>query len=133
MAVGGTNYTATLDNNGGWTVTVPNSAFAADGSVPVVVTTPGLDGSTVTTTQAVLVDRTPSVLTINPVTSDNVVSGSEANSAEISGTASVSEAGRAVAITLNGVNYNAFVQADGRCQWPYRPLTCGRWRTALKP
>ncbi len=114
VAVGGTNYIATLDNNGGWTVRVPNSAFAADGSVPVVVTTPGLDGSTVTTTQAVLVDRTPSVLTINPVTSDNVVSGSEANSAEISGTASVSEAGRAVAITLNGVNYSAFVQADGR-------------------
>ena len=114
VAVGGINYIATLDNNGGWTVTVPNGAFAADGSVPVVVTTPGLDGSTVTTTQAVLVDRTPSVLTINPVTSDNVVSGSEANSAEISGTASVSEAGRAVAITLNGVNYSAFVQADGR-------------------
>lgn len=106
--------TATIDTaDGSWSITPNEAAFPADGSYAVTVTAAGPAG-TVSTGSTVVVDRTVPTLTINEVTGDGLLNGAELNSAQtISGTASTSEVGRTVIVTLNGNNYRAVVQGDG--------------------
>ena len=108
--VGTTTVTAA---DGSWTITPDAAAFPTDGSYQVTVTATGPAG-TVTTGSTLLIDRTPPTLTVDPVTGDGFLSGAElASSQAISGTASVSEAGRTVTVTLGDNNYSAVVQNDG--------------------
>ncbi|YCH29388.1 Ig-like domain-containing protein [Erwinia sp. D4-22] len=115
LSVNGTPAgTATIDAvDGSWTITPDAAAFPADGSYTVTVTATGPAG-TVTTGSTVVVDRTAPTLTINEFTGDGFLNASELNSAQpISGTASPSEAGRTVIVSLNGNSYRAVVDADG--------------------
>ncbi|MDU4092361.1 MAG: Ig-like domain-containing protein, partial [Pantoea sp.] len=106
--------TAAIDTaDGSWSITPDAAAFPADGSYTVTVTAVGPAG-TVAASSTVVVDRTVPTLTINDITGDGLLNGAELNSAQtISGTASTSEAGRTVIVTLNGNNYRAVVQGDG--------------------
>ena len=106
--------TTVTDANGTWTIVPDAAAFpATDGSYPVTVTASDPAGS-VTTGSTLVIDRTAPTLAINEVTGDGFLNGTElANSQTISGTASTSEAGRTVTVTLNGRTYNAVVQSDG--------------------
>ncbi|MBP2167601.1 hypothetical protein J2125_000793 [Erwinia toletana] len=109
-ALAGTAVVSTDD--GSWSISVPNTSFI-DGNAVVSVTASGLDGSA-TSNSTVVVDRVPPVLTIGAFTGDNVLNGSEATATQtINGTASLSEAGRTVSVTLNGKTYTAVVQANG--------------------
>ena len=101
-------------DTGNWTISVPNGTFI-DGTATVVVTaTSTATLETGTSTSNVLVDRSAPTVTINPFATDDILNSTEAAAAQtISGTASVSEVGRVVTVTLGGKTYTAVVQAGG--------------------
>jgi len=104
--------TPVIGDDGNWSINVPNGIFI-DGNASVTVTAVG-PGGTASTTSTLLVDRGIPTLTINAFATDDVLNSSETTvSQSISGSASTSEAGRTVNITLNGKNYSAVVQANG--------------------
>ncbi|UJD88504.1 Ig-like domain-containing protein [Rahnella aquatilis] len=116
LTINGKTFTTTVDGSGRWNVPLPASELQtlADGTYVISVTLTNTSGETVTRSVTVVVDTTPPALTINPVDGDNVI---DANGHQqpliLTGTASVSEAGRAVDIVLNGIHYSATVGADG--------------------
>ncbi|WP_275553825.1 Ig-like domain-containing protein [Mixta sp. Marseille-Q2659] len=105
--------TTVTSADGSWSITPAAGAFPSDGSYTVSVTAASAAGN-ISTNSTVIVDRTSPTLTINEFTGDGFLNSSEiANSQPISGTASASEVGRTVTVTLNGNSYNAIVQSDG--------------------
>lgn len=110
-----TETSAVVDANGTWSITVPNDATnIPEGTLTVTASLTTDDGTTYNSTTSVLVDRTAPTLTINAFAGDDVLNVSEAALGQtVTGTASASEAGRAVDLTLNGKTYSAVVQADG--------------------
>jgi len=118
VSINGVAQTATAtvnSENGTWTLTVPNTvANIAEGTATVTATLNTDQGTTLSTSSQVLVDRIAPTVTINAFAGDDVLNGTEAAASQtISGTASTSEAGRAVEVTLNSKTYTAVVQADG--------------------
>ncbi|MGO2460303.1 MAG: Ig-like domain-containing protein [Ewingella sp.] len=102
--------------SGTWTIVGLSQlvTFPTDGNYTVTVSMTGLNGTTATVTQTIVVDRTPPTLTVNAFAGDDVLNGTEAAANQtISGTASTSEAGRTVTVTLNGKTYTALVGAGG--------------------
>ena len=113
VVIGTTTYTTTIDASGNWTTSVPVADFGSDGNVVITVNATGSDGTT-STSGTVGVDLTPPTVTLNAFAGDNIVNASESDlSQSISGTASISEAGRSVVVTLNNKTYSAIVQSDG--------------------
>ncbi|TQI78977.1 Ig-like protein group 3 [Serratia fonticola] len=116
VTLGGKTYTGTVDGSGHWSVTVPAADLQAlpDGTpaLSVVVTDAAGNSNTLNTT--VTVDETAPTLTVNVVAGDDVLNAAEVQVAQtVSGTASVTDAGRTVTLTLNGKTYTAVVQPDG--------------------
>ncbi len=104
--------TATVDGNGAWTTTLPTSAFPNQGSY-ILEATSQTAPNTASSVQ-VQVDTVPPTVTLNPVSGDDVINAAESNSSlTLSGTASLSEAGRSVSVTMNNKTYYAVVNADG--------------------
>ncbi|PKB90369.1 hypothetical protein A8A01_07870 [Ewingella americana] len=102
--------------SGTWTIVGLSQlvTFPTDGNYTVTVSMTGLNGTTATVTQTVVVDRTPPTLTVSAFAGDDVLNGTEAATNQtISGTASTSEIGRTVTVTLNGKTYTALVGAGG--------------------
>lgn len=112
--INGRDYTTVLDaDTGSWSANVARADFGEDGIKTITVTASGAEGND-SVTGTVRVDLTPPQLTLNAFTGDNVINFSETQSNQIiSGTASVSEAGRNVEVTLNGTVYRALVQENG--------------------
>ncbi|TPW42840.1 Ig-like domain-containing protein [Mixta tenebrionis] len=101
--------------SGSWTFTPEAGTFPADGSYTITASASASGAAGATSVGSTLVvDRTAPTLTINAFSGDGYLNGSEASSSQtISGTASASEAGRTVTITLGDNSYRAIVQADG--------------------
>ncbi|QMV51102.1 Ig-like domain-containing protein [Ewingella americana] len=102
--------------SGTWTIVGLSQlvTFPTDGNYTVTVSMTGLNGTTATVTQTIVVDRTPPTLTVNAFAGDDVLNGTEAATNQtISGTASTSEIGRTVTVTLNGKTYTALVGTGG--------------------
>ncbi len=92
VTLNGQNYSATTDASGNWSVTVPASAVSALGEATYSVT---------------------ASVTINPVTTDDIINAAEAGSAQtISGQVTGAAAGSTVTVELGGKTYTATVQAD---------------------
>ncbi|HDB9923638.1 TPA: Ig-like domain-containing protein [Escherichia coli] len=115
VVINGVTYGATVLVDGTWSVGVP----AVDvtnwpaGTVNIAVSGTNTAGTTTSITHPVTVDLAAVAITINPLSTDDVINAAEAGSAlTISGT-STAEAGQTVTVTLNGVNYSGNVQADG--------------------
>ena len=114
--IAGTDYAATVDNNGNWTLPVSAATLQglAEGIQSITVTATDAQGNTGTTGASVSVDYTAPALTINPVAGDNIINAAESvGPVAITGTASASEAGQLVTVTFNNVNYQQTVQDDG--------------------
>ncbi|WP_414148391.1 Ig-like domain-containing protein [Erwinia sp. BNK-24-b] len=114
--LGGTDYTATVDANGGWTLPVTAATLQAlgEGIQTVTVTAADAQGNTGVIATSVNVDFTAPTLAIAPVAGDNIINAAESvGPVAITGTASASEAGQLVTVTFNGVNYQQTVQDDG--------------------
>src|SRR5476649_668202 len=117
LTVNGKSYNSTVGADGKWDINLPPADLAnlADGTYVISVTVTGTDGNSVTQGVTVVVDRTPPVVTVEQIASDNILNGDEHQQPlTVNGTASISEAGRTVVVTLGGVEYNAVVGADGK-------------------
>uniref|UniRef100_UPI001F4D4223 Ig-like domain-containing protein n=1 Tax=Rosenbergiella nectarea TaxID=988801 RepID=UPI001F4D4223 len=111
-------YSATVEANGSWSVTVPPEDVAAlqDGQYKVSASVEDKAGNSSTSAIDLLVDITAPTTTIATVAGDDVVNVAEHSQALIiQGQASGTEAGDTVAVTLNGKTYNVVVDAQG--QW----------------
>ena len=116
VTLGGKTYTGSVDNSGNWSVTVPAADLQAlpDGTPPLNVVVTDAAGNSNTLTTTVTVDATAPTLTVNVIAGDDILNSAEVLlNQTVSGTASVSEAGRTVTLILNGKTYTAVIQPDG--------------------
>lgn len=116
LTINGKTFTTTVDGSGNWNVPLSASELQtlADGTYVISVTLTNTSGETITKSVTVVVDTTPPTLTVDPIDGDNVIDANEHQQPlTLTGTASVSEAGRSVDVVLNGVHYSATVGADG--------------------
>ncbi|EFG0719463.1 Ig-like domain-containing protein [Escherichia coli] len=115
VTLNGQNYSATTDASGNWSVTVPASAVSALGEATYSVTASvsNAQGNSSTASHNVQVNTALPGVTINPVTTDDIINAAEAGSAQtISGQVTGAAAGSTVTVELGGKTYTATVQAD---------------------
>ncbi|HBA6805100.1 TPA: Ig-like domain-containing protein [Escherichia coli] len=115
VVINGVTYGATVLADGTWSVGVPETDVTnwPAGTVNIAVSGTNTAGTTTSISHPVTVDLAAVAITINTLSTDDVINAAEAGSAlTISGT-STAEAGQTVTVTLNGVNYSGNVQADG--------------------
>ncbi|MBS9295815.1 Ig-like domain-containing protein [Escherichia coli] len=115
VTLNGQNYSATTDASGNWSVTVPASAVSALGEATYSVTASvtNAQGNSSTASHNVQVNTALPSVTINPVTTDDIINAAEAGSAQtISGQVTGAAAGSTVTVELGGKTYTATVQPD---------------------
>lgn len=121
VTIGGQKLTTTINaDDATWSVTITPAMFNAmkDGSVTVDATLTDSSGNTGSTSNSFLLDTTPPTLSVNPLTVDNVINGSEAQGAQIlSGYTNAGE-GQQVTVSVDGLSpdLTAEVNADGTWQ-----------------
>ncbi|HDC4491953.1 TPA: Ig-like domain-containing protein [Enterobacter asburiae] len=111
-------FTAQVQQDGSWSLTVPASAMETliDGRAQVSVSVTNVSGNSADASRVVTVDTQPPAITLNNLTDDNIINAAEAQQdLALSGT-STAEAGQTVTVTLNGKTYQTTVQADGTWQ-----------------
>ncbi|UMO88519.1 Ig-like domain-containing protein [Pectobacterium sp. PL64] len=117
LTIGGYYVTGTVDASGHWTVTIPKSVLQnlpSNSISALEIVVRDIAGNETTLTQNITVDTTPPTLTVSVIAQDDVLNGAElAVNQVVSGTASLSEAGRTVTVTLNGKPYTTTVGSDG--------------------
>ncbi|MEW5277412.1 Ig-like domain-containing protein [Citrobacter freundii] len=115
VTFGGKTYTTTVDASGDWSYTVPAADLNGlkDGDASVQVSVTNVNGNSASSAQEYSVDTTAPTVTINTISSDNMLNAVEAaQDLTLSGTSSA-EAGQTVTVTFNGNQYTAQVQANG--------------------
>ncbi|MFK8258130.1 Ig-like domain-containing protein [Erwinia sp. AnSW2-5] len=108
-------YLTTVDGDGNWSVSVPAGDLAGLGntSYPISVVVKDPAGNTSTQTSNLVVDVTAPLLTLDPVTGDNIINASEQQSGiSITG---MGENGATIVVTLNSKTYQTTVGING--QW----------------
>ncbi|WP_242658872.1 Ig-like domain-containing protein, partial [Enterobacter genomosp. O] len=111
-------FTAQVQQDGSWSLTVPASAMETliDGRAQVSVSVTNVSGNSADASRVVTVDTLPPVITLDNLTADNIINAAEAQQdLALSGT-STAEAGQTVTVTLNGKTYQTTVQTDGTWQ-----------------
>ncbi|WP_457769098.1 Ig-like domain-containing protein [Enterobacter bugandensis] len=115
ISLNGKIYTATVDDSGNWTWTVPSADLAGlkDGDASVQVSVTNVNGNSASAGREYSVDATAPSVTINTLATDDILNATEAKSElTVSGTSSA-EAGQTVTVSLNGKDYTTTVSADG--------------------
>ncbi|MGO3447188.1 MAG: Ig-like domain-containing protein, partial [Kluyvera intermedia] len=115
VSLNGKTYTATVANDGTWTLSVPATDLAAlsEGALTVTASVNDKAGNNGQTTHTLTVDTVAPTVTINTVADDNIVNNTEQLAGQtISGT-TTAEQGQIVTLTFNGHSYQATVAADG--------------------
>ena len=111
-------FTAQVQQDGSWSLTVPASAMETliDGRAQVSVSVTNVNGNRPDASRVVTVDTLPPAITLDNLTSDNIINAAEAQQdLALSGT-STAEPGQTVTVTLNGKTYQTTVQTDGTWQ-----------------
>ena len=111
-------FTAQVQQDGSWSLTVPASAMETliDGRAQVSVSVTNVSGNSADAARVVTVDTQPPAITLDNLTADNIINAVEAQQdLTLSGT-STAEAGQTVTVTLNGKTYQTTVQTDGTWQ-----------------
>ncbi|WP_407196286.1 Ig-like domain-containing protein [Citrobacter farmeri] len=111
----GRPYTATVDNNGEWTLTVPSADLAGitDGSARVEASVSNAAGNSASATHDYSVDTTAPVITISTLAADDILNATEAQADLVISGTTTAPAGQTVTVTINGNDYTALVQANG--------------------
>ena len=115
ISLNGKIYSATVDDSGNWTCTVPSADLAGlkDGDASVQVSVTNVNGNSASAGREYSVDATAPSVTINTLATDNILNAAEAKSdLTVSGSSSA-EAGQTVTVSLNGKDYTTTVSADG--------------------
>nr|WP_229236491.1 Ig-like domain-containing protein [Citrobacter farmeri] len=114
VTINGNDYTALVQANGSWSVTVPAAAAGALTTGSVTATVSDAAGNTGSASHALTVDTTSPGVTISTVASDDIINRAEHGQTQIiSGSASGAAAGDAVTVTVNGKDYTTVVDAAG--------------------
>ncbi|WP_072193734.1 Ig-like domain-containing protein [Pantoea stewartii] len=119
VTVGGNDYSATVDAQGNWSLTLGSDVLQAltEGVNPIVVNVTDAAGNTGSLDSNITVDFTPPELTLTPVTGDNQINAVEVlQTIPVSGTASLADEGQTVTVTLQGQTYQTLVLQDGSWQ-----------------
>ncbi|EEW1635003.1 Ig-like domain-containing protein [Escherichia coli] len=116
VVINNQTYAATVLANGSWSVGVP----AADvsnwpaGTLNITVSGANSAGTQTSITHPLTVDLTTVAVSINSITSDDVINAAEKGAAlTLSGSTSGVEAGQTVTITFGGKTYTTTVAANG--------------------
>ena len=120
FVLNGKNYSTVVGADGSWSVAVSGADLAADTKFVVEVQSSDASGNSVTSsttsTHSVDTSAEAGVVTIEPITADDVINKTESTqSIRVSGTAiggDISQ-GDSVSFTLNTKNYTTSVGADG--------------------
>ncbi|HFT0375680.1 TPA: Ig-like domain-containing protein [Enterobacter mori] len=115
ISLNGKIYTATVDDSGNWTYTVPSADLAGlkDGDASVQVSVTNVNGNSASAGREYSVDTTAPSVTINTLATDDILNAAEVQTdLTVSGT-TTAEAGQTVTVTLNGKNYTTTAGADG--------------------
>ncbi|NEG61863.1 Ig-like domain-containing protein [Pantoea agglomerans] len=116
VTLGGNDYSATVDAQGNWTLTLTADQVQSlgEGVTTLVVNASDAAGNSGSLTSAVTVDLTPPVLTVNAIGGDNIINSEEVLEAvAISGSASIADAGQTVTVSFQNVDYTTQVLSDG--------------------
>ncbi|WP_414249874.1 Ig-like domain-containing protein [Enterobacter hormaechei] len=111
-------FTAQVQQDGSWHLTVPASAMETliDGRAQVSVSVTNVNGNSADASRVVIVDTQPPAITLDNLTDDNIINAAEAQQELVLSGSTTAEAGQTVTVTLNGKSYQTTVQADGRWQ-----------------
>ncbi|MEB7569182.1 Ig-like domain-containing protein, partial [Enterobacter mori] len=115
VTLGGKTYTATVANDGTWTLDVPAADLASlsEGALTVTASVNDKAGNNGQTTHTLTVDTVAPTVTISTVADDDIVNNAEQLAGQtISGT-TTAEQGQTVTVSFNGHSYQATVGADG--------------------
>ena len=116
VTIGTTTYTTVLDANGSWSVGVPATDVSnwPAGTLNITVSGANSAGTQTSITHPLTVDLTTVAVSINSITSDDVINAAEKGAAlTLSGSTSGVEAGQTVTITFGGKTYTTTVAANG--------------------
>ncbi|WP_423740162.1 Ig-like domain-containing protein [Enterobacter hormaechei] len=107
-------FTAQVQQDGSWHLTVPASAMETliDGRAQVNVSV--TNGNSADASRVVIVDTQPPAITLDNLTDDNIINAAEAQQDLVLSGSTTVETGQTVTVTLNGKSYQTTVQADGR-------------------
>jgi len=108
-------FTAQVQQDGSWSLTVPASAMETliDGRAQVSVSVTNVNGNSAEASRVVTVDTLPPTITLDNLTSDNIINAAEAQQDLVVSGSSNAQAGQTVTVTLNGKSYQTTVQTDG--------------------
>ncbi|ELD3423535.1 Ig-like domain-containing protein [Enterobacter hormaechei] len=111
-------FTAQVQQDGSWHLTVPASAMETliDGRAQVSVSVTNVNGNSADASRVVIVDTQPPAITLDNLTDDNIINAAEAQQDLVLSGSTTAEAGQTVTVTLNGKSYQTTVPADGRWQ-----------------
>ncbi|QBC02772.1 Ig-like domain-containing protein [Enterobacter cloacae] len=111
-------FTAQVQQDGSWSLTVPVSAMETliDGRAQVSVSVTNVNGNSADASRVVTVDTQPPTITIDNLTTDNIINAAEAQQDLALSGSSNAEAGQVVTVTMNGKTYQTTVQTDGTWQ-----------------
>ncbi|WP_420485040.1 Ig-like domain-containing protein [Enterobacter asburiae] len=111
-------FTAQVQQDGSWSLTVPASAMETliDGRAQVSVSVTSVSGNSADAARVVTVDTQPPAITLDNLTADNIINAAEAQQDLLLSGSSSAEPGQTVTVTLNGKTYQTTVQTDGTWQ-----------------
>ena len=116
VLLNGKGYSATIQNNGSWSVNVSASDVAAleDGtSYTVSASAQDSAGNSATASRSVAVDLTAPVISINTVSTDDRLNAAEQQQPLTLNGSTSAEVGQTVTVTFGGKTYTATVAANG--------------------
>ncbi|EMI6706034.1 Ig-like domain-containing protein [Enterobacter hormaechei] len=111
-------FTAQVQQDGSWHLTVPASAMEMliDGRAQVSVSVTNVNGNSADASRVVIVDTQPPAITLDNLTDDNIINAAEAQQDLVLSGSTTAETGQTVTVTVNGKSYQTTAQADGRWQ-----------------
>ncbi|EER1411995.1 TPA: Ig-like domain-containing protein [Escherichia coli] len=136
VTLGGNTYTAEVQPDLSWSVSVPAADLQAlgNGDLTIIASVTNDNGNTGSGTRDITIDANLPGLRVDTVAGDDIVNSIEHGQAlVITGGSSGLNAGAVLTVTINSVAYSATVQADGSWSvgipaasvsaWPAGPLT----------
>lgn len=136
VTLGGNTYTAQVQPDLSWSISVPTDDLQAlgNGDLTITASVTNANGNTGSGTRDITIDANLPGLRVDTVAGDDIVNSIEHGQAlVITGGSSGLNAGAVLTVTINSVAYSATVQADGSWSvgipaanvsaWPAGPLT----------
>ena len=118
VKIDGQIFTAVVQGDGSWSLTLPPSALAnlIDGRATISASVTNASGNSAGTARDITFDTQAPTIVIDALTADNILNQAEAGAALTVSGFTTAEAGQRVTVTLNGRTYTTAVETDGSWQ-----------------